>query len=534
MKKNLIAFLFGESQVDDEIAGIVESIADMDTDGAGDLKVEKKPLATALSALGIEDKTLENDPRGLSLVFGNAEEYRAAHAILNEPDSLHKLAELGWVASPCGDVAMANEPAELRIRFLEIDNVEAYDTKATYSASDKARLNKVKEIIKKGREFATEEPDFDDDECNPVDHSDPKKGAKDKGVGSAKDGSDPDGKPKGSEGSPSAGKSGSAPGKGGLTQPKEGDKAKLVKEGKAYCKYCGSTAHTSDNCPQGFAGRGRKRAGKVKEDFDNAEYSDNAEFLRQSGVLHAEGCECHDCQSDPIGISSAASRGPGPAWPHMREVEARVRPEVDAIHKPHDQTAALLAAHGFAEALPDGVRPGGYVARFSDGTFVPKSGLQPVSGSQNAYVFPSVMDAHQYMSHAYHPKYKTIPEGHLDWEIIPAGSADYRVEAGHASGCQCGFCKNKGNIADWNKRKKGGKKADKPEAEVKESATNIVNSMLEGNPGTPAGILGTKSFKTMKVPGGHKDRGFKPAKGMVQAAPEGSIVAKQTKPNRSA
>src|SRR5512137_2680502 len=110
MKKNLIAFLFGESQVDDEIAGIVESIADIDTDGAaGDLKVDKQPLAKALSSLGIEDKTLENDPRGLSLVFNNAEEYRAAHAILNEPDSLHKLAELGWVFSTQGDVAMANE-----------------------------------------------------------------------------------------------------------------------------------------------------------------------------------------------------------------------------------------------------------------------------------------------------------------------------------------------------------------------------------------------------------------------------------------
>lgn len=461
MKKNLIAFLFGESQVDDEIAGIVESIADLDTDGNSDLKVEKKPLAAALSALGIEDKTLENDPRGLSLVFTNAEEYRAAHAILNEPDSLHKLAELGWVYSTQGDVAMANEPAELRFRFLEIDNVEAYDAKATYSDSDKARLNKVKDIIRKGREFATEEPDFDDD-CNPVDHADPKKGKRDKGVGDAKDGSDPEGKPKGSAGG-AANKSGSAPSKGNLTQPKEGTAPKSVKEAIA-------------------------------------DFKSESKSVKEDGILHAPGCTCQPCQSDPIGMSTAASKPQRRPWAdQMDRAEAAVRPEVDRIHKPHDQTAALLRAHGLGEA-------------------------------------------------------------------------------GHKSGCQCGFCKNKGNIGNWKK----GKKAEKPEAEeVEESeegnacphcgktctnglaicrhcgsnrcrtgkgqkrdkhgyvadestAAEIVNSMLEGNPGTPPGILGTKSFKTMKVPGGSKDRKFSPAKGMVQAAPEGSIVAQQTKPNCSA
>lgn len=464
MKKNLIAFLFGESQVDDEIAGIVESIADLDAEGAEDLKVEKQPLAKALSSLGIDAGELENDPRGLSLVFGNAEEYRAAHAILNEPDSLHKLAHLGWVSAPQGDVAMANEPAELRIRFLEIDNVEPADAKASYSDSDKARLNKVKDIIKKGREFSTEEPDFDDDN-NPVDHDDPKKGKRDKGVGDAKDGSDPEGKPKGSEGNPSAGSSGSAPGKGDLTQPKEGDNAKLVKQegidwgkrlkalrarrgepvgegrgSKEHCKHCGSTAHTTANCPTGFAGRTK---GKEKP-------------LKENGILHAQGCECDDCKSDPIGMSTAASRQGGhrPWEEQIARAEAAVRPEVDRIHKPHDQTAALLKAHGLGEA-------------------------------------------------------------------------------GHKSGCQCGFCKNKGNIGLLRKGK--GEKPEKKEGEVEEStAEQIVNSMLEGNPGTPPGILGTKSFSSMKVPGGSKDRKFRPAKGMVQAAPENSVVAAQTKPNRSA
>lgn len=413
MKKNFIQFLFGESQVDDEIAGIVESISDLNVDSDDDLRVEKKPLAKALADLGIEAKSLENDPRGLSLVFTVPEEYRAAHAILNEPDSLYKLASLGWVFSTQGDVAMANEPAELRIRFLEIDEISPADAKAVYSDSDKARLNKVRDIVKKGREFATEEPDFDYEE-NPVSHAGPKKGKHDKGVGSAKDGSDPEGTPKGSEGGIKTGSAGAQPGKGDLTQPEEGAKAKLVKE-----------SHLAGHMPDEIAG--------------------NADYLQNNGILHAPGCGCDVCKADSIGMSSAASR------------KSRGRP---------------------------GSLPGSPAA------------------------------------------------GHF-----PVG------EGKHRDGCTCGFCKNKGNIALL----RGGQKAknnDKSGAEndtgvdtgVDETRTaeQIVSSMLEGNPGTPPGIMGTKSFPTMKLPGGSKDRKFRPAKGMVQAAPENSVVAAQTKPNHSA
>lgn len=190
MKNNLISFLFGESQVDAELAGIVEAIADIDTDNTGSLKVNKKPLATALSAIGIENKNLVGDTMGLALVFDNPADYREAHALLNDPESLNKLAELGWVYSMQGDVAMSNEPAEFRIRFLDIYNVEPSDEEATYSDSDTTRLNKIKDIVKKGREFATTAPDFDSD-ANPVDHSDPKEGSRDKGVGKSSDGEKP-------------------------------------------------------------------------------------------------------------------------------------------------------------------------------------------------------------------------------------------------------------------------------------------------------------------------------------------------------
>jgi len=197
MKKNLVNFLFGESQVDDEISALVESIEDMDIDDGGiTLKVDKKPLAKALKAIGIETKGLESDPRGLSLVFSDGDAYRAAHKLLNEPDNMHKLAELGWVFSTQGDVAQVNEPAEFRMRFLEIDNIDPQNPEPNANAKVGARNGKIRDIVKKGREFATTKPDHDDD-MNPVEFDD--KGSEDnqKGVGKAKDGAKPEGKPKG-------------------------------------------------------------------------------------------------------------------------------------------------------------------------------------------------------------------------------------------------------------------------------------------------------------------------------------------------
>lgn len=349
MAKDLLKFLFGESQVDEEIAGIVESIADMDADEDGGLKVDKQPLAKALSALDIDTKGLENDPRGLSLVFTNGDEYRAAHAILNEPTNLHKLAELGWVFSTQGDVAQTREPAEFRIRFLEISEVEPQNenpkpTKGT------AKNTAISAVIKKGREFATTKPPHDDD-MNPVDHADPKDGGRHKGVGDAKDGAHPEGKPKGVGESDQDGKRGgigkeedgkdpkgtpkgsdggaadpstTAARLAGLTKPKDGEqpdgkmkgvnemtttgsmgtvdapglvskngimhapgcdcedcKRKDVGEAKAKdkapCKYCGSKVHDSDNCPTGFAARGKKRE------------------MAEGG--HKSGCKCGFCMN---------------------------------------------------------------------------------------------------------------------------------------------------------------------------------------------------------------------------------------------
>lgn len=187
-------FLFGESQADEEISAIVEDIADMSTEGATTIKVEKAPLAKALKDIGIDASGLENDPRGLSLVFPDGESYRAAHTILNEPDSLHKLASAGWVYSTQGDVAMANEPAEFRIRFLEIDNVEP-STDEPKPTSGTATNKKLSVVIKKAREFASKKPEHD--ENNPIEFDGK---AKSDGLGKAKDGSQPEGSLKMEEG----------------------------------------------------------------------------------------------------------------------------------------------------------------------------------------------------------------------------------------------------------------------------------------------------------------------------------------------
>jgi hypothetical protein len=197
MKKSLITFLFGESQVDEELAALVEDIADMDTEGASTITVEKAPLSKIIDDLGIEGGSLEADPRGLSLVFDDNDLFRAAHALLNQPDSLYKLASAGWVYSVQGDVAQAYEPAQFRIRFLEIDEIKPDNMKGDADAGVDARNKKVAEIVKKGREFATEKPEHDDD-TNPVEYDDKTSKDRHKGMGKEKDGAQPEGKPKGS------------------------------------------------------------------------------------------------------------------------------------------------------------------------------------------------------------------------------------------------------------------------------------------------------------------------------------------------
>lgn len=198
--KNLLAYLYGGSQLEseaEETSAAVERIME-EAEKAEPLKVKRAPLITALKAIGIEnlDKQLEYDPEGFSLLCPEESDYAHYTKLLMEPDAMEKLAKLGWVVTRCGDVAMSAEPAEFRIRFLEIsgsDNGEDHDS---WPAPNNALMTK---IIKKGREFATTPMDRDsENELNPVKNPDTAPDKKHAGMGDAADGKDPEGKPKGS------------------------------------------------------------------------------------------------------------------------------------------------------------------------------------------------------------------------------------------------------------------------------------------------------------------------------------------------
>lgn len=190
MNKNLIAFLFSESQIRDDLGDIGEDLTHLFEKAAEvedrDAVNSKTDLASALGKVGIEYLDLEQDPSGAVARFETRAQYSAALNLVAEPDNMHALATLGWVPLPVGDVAMSNEDAEFRMRFLEI---------ATAGSSDDEKEVDAKAISKDARQFATTEVDRDSDEMNPVETDD--KGGEPK-MGKAKDGADPEGKPKGS------------------------------------------------------------------------------------------------------------------------------------------------------------------------------------------------------------------------------------------------------------------------------------------------------------------------------------------------
>jgi len=198
--KNLLAYLYGSSQREseaEEVKAAVERIMEA-AEATEPLKVKRSPLVAALKAIGLSDveKEIEYDPEGFSLVCPEESEYRRYVRVLMEPDAMEKLAKLGWVVTRCGDVAMNSEPAEFRIRFLEIlgsDNGEDHDT---WPAPNNALMTK---IIKQGREFATTPMDRDsENEINPIKNPDTAPNKKHAGMANAADGKDPEGKPKGS------------------------------------------------------------------------------------------------------------------------------------------------------------------------------------------------------------------------------------------------------------------------------------------------------------------------------------------------
>ncbi len=203
--KDLLSFLFLESaeadaaelNIEENLEQLFEAAAEAES---GDLESKKTPLAKALGQFGISDADLVLDPEGFSLTTDNRQRYEDAITVLGTADAMHKLAEMGWVVTKPGDPAMGNEPAQYRIRFLEITTVDANDREPKGGTYDTANRE---EVIKKAQKFASTPMDRDD-ELNPVEGETGKpdkleKSTKRTGVGDPKDGKDPEGKPKGAE-----------------------------------------------------------------------------------------------------------------------------------------------------------------------------------------------------------------------------------------------------------------------------------------------------------------------------------------------
>ena len=194
MQKNLLEFLFGSTTLR-KTADIGEDIVHLfEQAEAAELepvKAEKKPLAKALKALGV-DAPVKAGVQWCEIHCDDEKDYKSYLDRLGEPDAMSKLAEMGWVRVRCGDQAMSNEKPDYKIGFIEIQTAEGNDM-------DKPD-EEVKTIIKKGQEFANTPVATDSDE-NPVEREtgkpDVKLGGKREGVGKPADGKDPEGKPKG-------------------------------------------------------------------------------------------------------------------------------------------------------------------------------------------------------------------------------------------------------------------------------------------------------------------------------------------------
>jgi len=182
-------FLFGANAVSEssrtlgaDVVKLFEEAAEEETD---QLAANKKPLATALKAVGISAKV--NDC--CEIVLDDGGEYKEYMAKLTDPDNMHKLAELGWVVAAGGDAGMSNEAPDYKIGFVELTTVETGD-------SDKAP--ELEKVLKDAQKFSATAVDRDDDSESPIENDVKGSDDKQKGVGKPADGKKPEGKPKGS------------------------------------------------------------------------------------------------------------------------------------------------------------------------------------------------------------------------------------------------------------------------------------------------------------------------------------------------
>lgn len=192
MRKNLLEFLFGPAAARESSATLGEEVVKLFEEAAGEeteqMVANKKPLAAALKDIGISAEVIEG-PQWCEIKCDDEAEYREHMALLRDPEAMHKLAEKGWVMAQRGDQGMSNEPPDFSIGFIELNMLDMPDNKQDVPSLDN--------VLKNAQKFATTPMDRDDD-LNPVETDDKTSDDNEKGVGKAKDGAQPEGKPKGS------------------------------------------------------------------------------------------------------------------------------------------------------------------------------------------------------------------------------------------------------------------------------------------------------------------------------------------------
>lgn len=194
MRNNLLQFLFGQqaavtessSNLGDEVVRLFEEAAQEETE---QMVANKKPLASALKDIGIDCEVHEK-AQWCEIHCADEKEHREHMALLTDPDAMHKLAELGWIVANCGDAAMGNEPADCKIGFIEIANMEP---------SEDETGEPLEKVLKDAQKFATTPVDRDDS-MNPVETDIKGSASKQKGVGKPTDGTKPKGEIKDSVG----------------------------------------------------------------------------------------------------------------------------------------------------------------------------------------------------------------------------------------------------------------------------------------------------------------------------------------------
>ena len=145
MRRNLLEFLFGPTAAQqstqtlgEDVVKLFEEAADEETE---QMVANKKPLATALKAIGISNEVVEG-AQWCEIHCDDENQYREHVRLLTDADNMHKLAELGWVFALCGDQAMSNEAPGFKIGFIELNMVEI--EKAAEPAVSRGMLRSIR------------------------------------------------------------------------------------------------------------------------------------------------------------------------------------------------------------------------------------------------------------------------------------------------------------------------------------------------------------------------------------------------------